>query len=232
MTTTLNTETGLLPVAFHGDSLFIVNYEGDPYVPMRPVVEGMGLAWQPQHAKLTADKERWGVIIIVTPSPGGPQESVCIPHRRLFGWLMTISPNKVKPELRQKIICYQRECDDVLWRYWTRQRESVSRQELGPLFTLVKEQLGHNLQSLNAAIVLQWLVVNQTEQRRIEISVRQLAGETGVSKSGVFRVLALLEGLGWLNWERDARRMPSHIKLLTGALNEALARQPVRAAVH
>ncbi len=33
---------------------------------------------------------------------------------------MTISPNKVKPELRDTVIKYQEECDDVLWEYWTK----------------------------------------------------------------------------------------------------------------
>lgn len=33
-------------VPFHGNNLFIVNYNGEPYVPMKPIVEGMGLTWQ------------------------------------------------------------------------------------------------------------------------------------------------------------------------------------------
>ena len=32
---------------------------------------------------------------------------------------MTISPNKVKPELKDTIIKYQDECDDALWSYWS-----------------------------------------------------------------------------------------------------------------
>ncbi|PHM51202.1 antirepressor [Xenorhabdus hominickii] len=40
--------------------------------------------------------------------------------RKLAGWLATISPNKVKPEIRGKVIRYQDECDDVLYEYWTK----------------------------------------------------------------------------------------------------------------
>ena len=43
---------------------------------------------------------------------------LCLPLRKLSGWLSTISPNKVKPELREKVIAYQNECDDALWDYW------------------------------------------------------------------------------------------------------------------
>ncbi|ELQ2153887.1 phage antirepressor N-terminal domain-containing protein, partial [Escherichia coli] len=42
----------MMTVPFHGDSLYVVNHNGEPYVPMKPVVAGMGLAWQSQLAKL------------------------------------------------------------------------------------------------------------------------------------------------------------------------------------
>lgn len=229
---TMTAYAKLLPVTFNGDNLFIVNHGGEPYVPMRPVVEGMGLAWQPQHVKLTEDKERFCVTEIVTQMPGDDQRRavVCLPLRRLFGWLMTVSPNKVKPVLRQKIIHYQRECDDVLWHYWSKQMELSSRQTLGPLFTLVKEECGHSLQSLNAALVLQWLATNETELRGTEISVRQLEAETGVSKSSVARALEALEGLGLLHWHRDEGGA-GRIKVLKGPLNKALAK-PGRAGLN
>jgi len=37
----------------------------------------------------------------------------------------TIHPDKVRPELRDKILAYQNECDDVLWRYWTEGRIGI-----------------------------------------------------------------------------------------------------------
>ncbi|STI64525.1 antirepressor [Escherichia coli] len=42
----------MMAVPFHGNSLYVVNHNGEPYVPMKPVVAGMGLAWQSQLAKL------------------------------------------------------------------------------------------------------------------------------------------------------------------------------------
>ena len=105
-------------VPFHGDSLYVVNYNGQPYVPMKPIVEGMGLTWQSQFEKL---KQRFskGITEIVIPSKGGDQSMLCLALRKLAGWLHTISPNKVKPEIRDKVIRYQEECDDVLYEYWT-----------------------------------------------------------------------------------------------------------------
>ncbi|WP_368870086.1 phage antirepressor N-terminal domain-containing protein [Proteus mirabilis] len=106
-------------VPFHGNNLYVVNLNGEPYVPMRPIVEGMGLAWGAQFAKL---KQRFSSSVSeieMVAEDGKLRNMVCIALRKLSGWLHTISPNKVKPEIRDKVIKYQEECDDVLYEYWT-----------------------------------------------------------------------------------------------------------------
>lgn len=113
--------TTAITVPFHGSNLFVVEHNNQPYTPMKPIVEGMGLAWQVQQRKLAANPERWGITKMVIPTVGGYQETLCLPLRKLFGWLQTISPNKVKADIRANVIRYQNECDDVLWQYWTNQ---------------------------------------------------------------------------------------------------------------
>lgn len=105
-------------VPFHGDNLYVVNYNGQPYVPMKPIVEGMGLDWMGQYRKLTQRFVK-GIEEMSIPTKGGEQSMLCLALRKLAGWLHTISPNKVKPEVRDKVIRYQEECDDVLYEYWT-----------------------------------------------------------------------------------------------------------------
>ncbi len=103
---------------------------------MKPIVEGMGLTWQSQFEKL---KQRFskGITEIVIPSKGGEQSMLCLALRKLAGWLHTISPNKVKPEIRDKVIKYQEECDDVLYEYWTtgevKKKHKSTVQERNPL---------------------------------------------------------------------------------------------------
>ena len=113
--------TSLVPVPFHGHTLFLLEQNNEPYTPMKPIVEGMGLGWSGQHEKLNLNKDRWGIRVNRIQTPGDDQirETLCIPLRKLPGWLMTIHPTRVKPEIRGKIIQYQNECDDVLWKYWT-----------------------------------------------------------------------------------------------------------------
>lgn len=120
MTTISNAKNNFtIAVPFHGTSLFVINHNGEPYTPMKPIVEGMGMDWASQFTKL---KNRFGkgIAEITIPSKGGEQTMICLALRKLAGWLNTISPNKVKPEIRANVIRYQEECDDVLYEYWTK----------------------------------------------------------------------------------------------------------------
>lgn len=109
----------LSSVDFHGDTIFCIDYQNQPFTPMRPIVENMGLAWQSQAAKLNANKERWTVTMIVTVAQDGVErEMLSMPVRKLPAWLNSINPKKVREELRPKIELYQAESDDALWNYW------------------------------------------------------------------------------------------------------------------
>lgn len=108
----------LYPVPFHGDTIFCVDSHGEPFVPMRQIVENLGMNWGAQADKIKANRDRWGVRKISTPSKGGFQEMLCLPLRKLAAWLASINPKKVRQELRAKIELYQAESDDALWNYW------------------------------------------------------------------------------------------------------------------
>lgn len=131
------TSVSTINVPFHGNNLYVVNFNGEPYVPMKPIVEGMGLAWGAQFAKL---KQRFNSSVSeieIVAEDGKLRNMVCIALRKLSGWLHTISPNKVKPEIRDKVIKYQEECDDVLYEYWTtgevKAKHKSTVQERNPL---------------------------------------------------------------------------------------------------
>ncbi len=143
-------------VPFHSADLVIIEFNNQPFTVMRPIVEGMGLTWQSQYEKL---KQRFSSVIteIVTTGKDGKQYNmVCLPVRKLFGWLMTISPNKVNPEIRDTVIMYQQECDDVLWEYWTKgqainQRLTISPEQQNALHEIVDRRAGRD-RSLRASM--------------------------------------------------------------------------------
>ncbi|MEQ5536363.1 phage antirepressor N-terminal domain-containing protein [Providencia rettgeri] len=106
-------------VPFHGNNLYVVNYNGEPYVPMKPIVDGMGLAWQSQLEKIKLKFKSTVTEIVIVAADGKERSMVCLAFRKFAAWLNSIMPNKVKPEIRDKVIQYQEECDDVLYEYWT-----------------------------------------------------------------------------------------------------------------
>ncbi|GAB1254085.1 hypothetical protein Defa_15720 [Desulfovibrio sp. TH_2024_36128] len=108
----------LSPVKFHSDTIFCITHNEQPFTAMKPIVENMGLGWASQTQKLNANKERWGVTMIVIPSENGDPNMLCMPVRKLPAYMNSINPKKVRPELRAKIELYQNESDDALWAYW------------------------------------------------------------------------------------------------------------------
>lgn len=110
-----------IAVPFHNTELFLIEHNGQPYTPLRQIVQGMGLDWASQFTKI---KQKFATCVVeITMQILGDDQSrshTCIPVRKLPAWLYSVNPNKVKPELRDTVIKYQEECDDVLWDYWTK----------------------------------------------------------------------------------------------------------------
>jgi hypothetical protein len=115
-------------VVFYEDvitAVLVVDSEGrqEIYVPIRPVCDYLGIDWSAQYRRIRREailaESVQGVAITTTPSAdgrgGGRQEMFCLPLKFLPGWLFGISASRVKPELQEKILRYQRESYDVLW---------------------------------------------------------------------------------------------------------------------
>ena len=104
--------------------MVLVGKDNEALVAMKPIATNMGLDWKSQHTKLT---EKFGSVMVEITTTGGDgkrYEMSCLPLRKLPAWLYSISPNKVKSELRDKIIRYQEECDDALCDYWNKRRST------------------------------------------------------------------------------------------------------------
>ncbi len=132
------TSISTINVPFHGDNLYLVNYEGQPFVAMRPFIEGMGLDWSSQYTKI---KQRFRTCVVnITmqlPCDNQRRSVVCLALKKLTGWLHTININKVRPEIRDKVQAYQDRSDDVLYEYWTtgevKKKHKSTVQERNPL---------------------------------------------------------------------------------------------------
>ena len=106
-------------VKFNGQTVLTVKVNGRPYAAVKPIAENIGLDWKSQYQKIK-DDQRWEDITIPLETSGGIQEMFCLPLEQLHGWLFSISPAKVRHEIRDIVIKYQKECFVVLHDYWTK----------------------------------------------------------------------------------------------------------------
>lgn len=155
-----------LTAEFHGTSLNIIPHNNHPYVSAKQISEAIGIKWVGQYTKLNNNPERWGIKKILIPSISGNQETICLPLRKLSGWLMTIQPNKVSPELRPRIIQFQNECDDVLADHWEQQQQPAQAANATPLL----EQTG--------AMALSPVKLNHAEQDILQTIAGHLAAHS------------------------------------------------------
>lgn len=121
----------LIPIEFNGETIFYIEKDGEPFTPLKPIIENIGLNWETQYRKVIKSNQRWSTIVIMTINGKDQRkrEMVCIPIRKLAGFLSTINPGKVSPDKREKVIAYQNECDDALWEYWTQKNKKQIQYE-------------------------------------------------------------------------------------------------------
>ncbi|NQY22805.1 MAG: hypothetical protein HRT41_02145 [Campylobacteraceae bacterium] len=86
---------------------------------VKDICENIGLIFSGQFTKIKTDPSYQSKLIKVQTN-GGEQEVFTIPLSKLNGWLFSINPNKVRPEVKQKLIEYKNECFDVLNNYFNK----------------------------------------------------------------------------------------------------------------
>ena len=111
-------------VPFYADQITAVLVQADDgarviYVPVRPICDLLGIAWQSQLRRITQDEvlseESRGVTVTVTPQGRAQrQEMICLPLDYINGWLFGISAKRVKPAVKEQLIRYKQECYKVL----------------------------------------------------------------------------------------------------------------------
>ncbi len=130
-------------IPFRSAMLLLVEHNGEPFVPMKPIADGMGLDWKTQHRKLTEGRFKSTMVeMTIVAADGKLREMTCMPLRKLAGWMMSIHPGKIQDDDRKKaIIEYQNECDDVLWSYWN-EGHAVNHRSPDQSMTVLGQTIG------------------------------------------------------------------------------------------
>jgi exonuclease VII small subunit len=109
---------------------------GEIYVSPKTICEAFAMNWAAQQQKLAMNAQRWGYQKISVTLPGDTQEREVsvIPDRKVRSWICGISSEKVKPDIREQLLAFQDECDEVLYNYWTK-GAAINPRHIGSLQT-------------------------------------------------------------------------------------------------
>lgn len=109
-------------IIVNNKEISIATHGNEKYVAIKPICEAIGVDYDNQMDKINEDE----ILSQLTPlrgvvaADGKNREMRVISLRYVFGWLFTINPNKVKPEIKEQIIEYKKQCYDALFDTFTK----------------------------------------------------------------------------------------------------------------
>ncbi len=117
-------------VPFNGQQTITAMAAGVAYVAMKPIVENLGMSWSTQQTKLMKQISKFNCVHMnMVAADGKLRKLLCLPLKKLNGWLFSINPEKVRADIRDKLIQYQEECFTVLHDYWTKGKAENARKK-------------------------------------------------------------------------------------------------------
>ncbi|EHV3413580.1 phage antirepressor N-terminal domain-containing protein [Salmonella enterica] len=117
-------------VPFNGHQIITAMAAGIAYVAMKPIVENLGMSWSTQQTKLMKQISKFNCVHMnMVAADGKLRKLLCLPLKKLNGWLFSINPEKVRADIRDKLIQYQEECFTVLHDYWTKGKAENARKK-------------------------------------------------------------------------------------------------------
>ena len=116
MSNQISTQT----ISFNNQSLVTFEQDDVHYTAMKPICDNIGLEWGSQYNRIKRDDVLNSVIFIMkmTGNDGKDYQMICLPIEYLNGWLFGIDVNRCKPEIRETLIKYKKECYQALHDYW------------------------------------------------------------------------------------------------------------------
>ncbi|EPO1377491.1 phage antirepressor N-terminal domain-containing protein [Escherichia coli] len=117
-------------VPFNGQQIITAMAAGVAYVAMKPIVENLGMSWSTQQTKLMKQISKFNCVHMnMVAADGKLRKLLCLPLKKLNGWLFSINPEKVRADIRDKLIQYQEECFTVLHDYWMKGKAENARKK-------------------------------------------------------------------------------------------------------
>lgn len=154
LTMTINTQ--IATVVFHGHALTVITGPaGEHLVAMKPIVEAIGLQWEAQLKRIKRHSVLATCMSMMDIQMSGDdqrRELACLPLDMLNGWLFGVDASRVRPEIRDTLIQYQRECFAALSAYWQK-GEAINPRIAAPRQPKALPGLSHDQQDAIKGLV-------------------------------------------------------------------------------
>lgn len=195
-------------VPFHDHEILTVREGEDIVVPLKPVVDAIGLAWNAQLERVKRHPVlSKGMRVTRIPSQGGMQEMAALTLDMVPGFLTTIQSERIKDTaIRERVILFQAEAFQVLFAYFFGGRRSPGGRgvavappttaELLKLVERIKEEGQPDIRAMFYALLEQMCgrmslplpaieAFGQPNQRSIEIARAFFDGIAQLSAAGI-----------------------------------------------
>ena len=170
----------IVHVPFRGDTIDAVQDEQGVWVGVRRVCDSFGLSSNGQIEKLKNKPWATGKIIVSVAEDGKTRELYCLHLDALPMWLGNIDTGRVKPEVRDKLIAYQKEAARVLRdHFFGRQQPSPQPVDLNTVCTVV-------------AMAVQSAMAPFSDIIRELVSMARNSNETTIGSRGAVQVRGAL----------------------------------------
>ncbi len=116
----MNVQNQVVSINFHNQKLTTLEQDGIVYTAIKPICDNIGLHWEAQRQRITRDEVLNSVACMIkaTGNDGKFYNMLCLPIDYLNGWLFGVDVKRVKPEIKDTLIMYKKECYKVLHDYW------------------------------------------------------------------------------------------------------------------
>lgn len=152
-------------VNFYGTELIVVHSENMRLVAVKPICDAIGVDHNRQVSKIQNDQSFSYRHMSATGSDGKYYEMICLPLDQINGWLFSINVNKVKPECKNKLVLYKKECHMALFNHF------MCRQGVSDLTAQIEQLKQEQLVYINIIAQkekeLEWFRTNQTFQTEL-----------------------------------------------------------------
>ncbi|MEL6628332.1 MAG: phage antirepressor N-terminal domain-containing protein [Bacteroidota bacterium] len=146
----------IIKVPFHDTQITCVRDKDTFHTVIRPICDYIGVHGESQVTRIKKDPILGRVhgLHRVHDATNRLQNMVTLPNHYVHGWLFSIQANKIQnPEVRNRLILFQMDCYDVLFRHFTGTDKKVVRNTREILrLTAIKSELQGQLRQVKKQI--------------------------------------------------------------------------------